>query len=59
MSNKPKDVKRLVKYIKTPGERSHEGLVKQAMAFASKRLGFSKHQGSKRHNTLKTMKEKY
>lgn len=59
MSNKPKDVKRLVEYNKTLGERRHEGIVKQAMAFASKRLGFSKHQGSKRHNTLKTMKEKY
>ena len=59
MSNKPKDVKRLVEYTKTPGELAHESLVKQANAFASKRFGFSKHQGSKKHNTLRLMKEPY
>lgn len=59
MSNKPKDVKRLTEYIKTLGERTHEGLVKQAKAFASKRFGFSKHQGSKKHSTLRLMKESY
>lgn len=59
MSNKPKGVKRLTKYTKTPGERTHEGLVKQAKAFASKLFGFSKHQGSKRHSTLRLMKELY
>lgn len=59
MSNKPKDVKRLVEYTKTPGELAHEGLVKQAKAFASKRFGFSKHQGSKKHSTLRLMKEPY
>ena len=56
MSNKPKDVKRLVEYTKTPGERAYKGLVKQANAFASKLFGFSKHQGSKKHNTLRLMK---
>lgn len=59
MSNKSKDVKRLVEYTKTPGELAHESLVKQANAFASKRFGFSKHQGSKKHSTLRLMKESY
>lgn len=59
MSNKPKGVKRLTEYTKTPGKRTHEGLVKQAKAFASKRFGFSKHQGSKKHSTLRLMKEPY
>jgi hypothetical protein len=53
MSNKPKDVKRLTEYYKTPGERTHEGLVKSALAVGSKRYGYSKHQGSKKHSTLK------
>lgn len=43
MSNKPKDVKRLVEYTKTPGELAHESLVKQANAFASKQFGFNKY----------------
>lgn len=59
MSNKPKGVKRLTEYTKTPGERTHEGLIKQTKAFASKRFGFSKHQGSKKHSTLRLMKEPY
>lgn len=59
MSNKPKGVKRLTEYYKTPCERTHEGLIKQAKAFASKRFGFSKHQGSKKHSTLRLMKESY
>lgn len=59
MSNKSKGVKRLTEYTKTPGERTHEGLVKQAKAFTSKRFGFSKHQGSKKHSTLRLMKEPY
>lgn len=59
MSNKPKGVKRITEYTKTPGERTHEGLVKQAKAFASKLFGFSKHQGSKKHSTLRLMKEHY
>ena len=59
MSNKPKGVKRLVEYTKTPGELTHEGLIKQAKAFASKRSGFSKHQGSKKHSQLRLMKESY
>ena len=59
MNNKPKDVKCLVEYTKTSGERRHEGLIKQAKAFASKRFGFSKHQGSKKHSTLRLMKEYY
>ena len=28
MNNKPKDVKCLVEYTKTSGERTHEGLIK-------------------------------
>lgn len=59
MSNKSKGVKRLTEYFPTKGERTHEGLVKQAKAFASKRVSFSKHQGSKKHSTLRLMKEPY
>ena len=59
MSNKPKGVKRLVEYTKTSGERAHEGLIKQAKAFASKQSGFSKHQGSKKHSILRLMKESH
>lgn len=59
MSNKPKSVKRLTEYYPTKGERTHEGFVKQAKAFASKRFGFSKHQGSKKHSILRLMKEPY
>jgi hypothetical protein len=59
MSNKPKGVKSLVEYTKTPGERSHERLVKQAKAFSSKHFGFSKHIGSKPNSVLHQMREKY
>lgn len=59
MSNKPKGVKPLVEYTKTPGELRHEGLVKQAKAFASKRFGFSKHIGSKPNSVLHQMRQKY
>ena len=59
MSNKPKGVKPLVEYTKTPGELRHEGLIKQAKAFASKRFGFSKHISSKSHRVLTSMHEKY
>lgn len=59
MSNKPKGALRLTKYNKTIGERRHESLVKQAQTFASKHFGFNKHQGSKKHNALRIMKEKY
>lgn len=59
MSNKPKGVKRLTEYYPIKSERTHEGLVKQAKAFANKRYGFSKHQGSKKHSTLRLMKEAY
>lgn len=59
MSNKPKGIKRLVEYIKTPGESTHEGLIKQVKAFTSKRFGFSKHQGSKKHSQLRLMKKFY
>ena len=59
MSNKSKGVKPLVEYTKTPGELRHEGLVKQAKTFASKRFGFSKHMGSRRSDVLRKMCEKY
>lgn len=59
MSNKPKGVKPLVEYTKTPGELRHKGLVKQAKAFASKRFGFSKHIGSKPNSVLHQMCQKY
>lgn len=57
MSNKPKGVKRLTEYHKTSGERHHEGLLKTAKAFATKRFGFSKHQGSKPNSVLAQMRE--
>lgn len=59
MSNKPKHIKRLIKYNKTKGELKHEGIVKEAQAFAFKCKGFNNHKGNKRINTLLLMKENY
>ena len=47
MSNKPKDVKRLVTYYPTKGERCHMAMVREA-----KKQGF-KHPGSKPMRVLK------
>ena len=59
MSNKPKNVERLTEYIKTSGERRHEGLIKQAKAFAAMRFGFSNQFGSNKHSILRFMNVYY
>lgn len=47
MSNKPKNVKRLVEYVPTVGERRHTAMVREA-----KKQGY-KHPGSKPMRVLK------
>lgn len=49
MSNKPKDVKRLVEYILTVGERCHIAMVREA-----KKQGY-KHPGSKPMSILRNI----
>lgn len=49
MSNKPKDVKRLVEYILTVGERCHIAMVREA-----KKQGY-KHPGSKPMRILRNI----
>lgn len=52
MSNKPKNINRLVSYDKTPGEIRHDNLVNNATNYAHNHRGFNNHQGSKPHYAL-------
>lgn len=56
MSNKPKNVKRISEYIKTPSERRYENILNQVMTFIRRRSGFSKHQGSKKYSVFRVLK---